>query len=112
MRANTRYNPRVTSTATAALPPEIVRLFWDTDVATVDLAAHRDYVCERIMTRGGWAAMRWLKAQYTKEELREFLARRGHRIAPRERAYWSLVAGLPEVEQATGGGRPPWADQP
>jgi hypothetical protein len=97
------YPPGVPS----PLPDFIQILFWDVDPATVDLTGHRDYVMERVMTRGGWDAMRWLRSTYETTSLADFLQTRGERLAPRERAYWSLVA-LCEVPQEQGGGRPPW----
>jgi hypothetical protein len=53
-------------------------------------------------------AMRWLRKSYTRQELASFLERKGHRLAPRDRAYWALVAGVP-VDAEQGGARPPWA---
>jgi len=91
-----------------SLPPDVARLFWDTDPAQVDLRAHRDYVLERVMSRGGWAAMRWLRDTYTTDEMADFLVRKGVRLAPRELAYWSLIAGI-EISAPRGGARPPWA---
>lgn len=89
------------------LPPSVERLFWDVDPADVDLDAHADYVMERVMSRGTLEAMRWLRATYSVEQMADFLERRGDRIAPRDRAYWRLIAGLPR-EQSPGGARPPW----
>lgn len=88
--------------------PEVVRLFWDVDPDTVDLERHRDYVMERVMARGGWEAMRWLRRTYSIEQMADFLVRKGHRLAPRERAYWALIADV-EIPIGPGGGRPPWA---
>lgn len=70
----------------AALPPDVARLFWDTEPGRVDLRDHRDYVMERVMSRGGWTAMRWLRDTYSIEEMADFLVRKGARLAPRERA--------------------------
>lgn len=91
-----------------SLPPDVARLFWDTDPEQVDVRSHRDYVMERVMSRGGWVAMRWLRETYAVEEIGEFLLRKGGRLAPRERAYWSLIAGV-EVPITRGGARPGWA---
>ncbi|MDQ3032183.1 MAG: hypothetical protein M3Y87_07195 [Myxococcota bacterium] len=93
---------------TSSLPPEVTRLLWDVDPETVDLRRHADYVMERVMSRGTLAAMRWLRETYARDELASFLERRGDRLAPRERAYWRLIAGLPRAD-APGGARPPWA---
>jgi hypothetical protein len=90
------------------LPEDVTRLFWDVDPTTVDLEKHADYVMERVMSRGTLTAMRWLRAHYARERLADFLSRKGHRLSPRDRAYWSLVAGIGTVG-GPGGARPPWA---
>lgn len=90
------------------IPAELERLFWDVDPAAIDLELHRDYVIERVMARGTWPAMRWLIARFEKAQLADFLQRRGDRLAPRNRAFWSLIADVP-YQATPGGGRPPWA---
>jgi len=92
----------------AALPTYVAKLFWEVDPASIDIAAHRDYILERVMSRGGWAAMQWLMGTYSREDLADFLKRRGGKLAPRERAYWSVIAGV-ELPPEVGGGRPIWA---
>jgi hypothetical protein len=93
---------------TVPLPDDVERLFWDVDPASVDVRVHADYVMERVMTRGTLAAMRWLRQTYSREAIAEFLRRRGHRLSPRDRAYWALVAGI-RLPSEPGGARPPWA---
>jgi hypothetical protein len=90
------------------IPAELDWLFWDVDPRALDLDRHRDYVVERIMARGNWEAMRWLIRHVERAVLADFLRRKGHRLAPRERAFWCLIADVPH-EAAPGGGRPPWA---
>jgi hypothetical protein len=90
------------------IPADVARLFWDIDPATLDLEHHGDYVLERVMTRGNWAAMSWLRATYSRDVLAEFLHRKGSRLGPRDLAYWCLVAGV-RMPQSPGGARPPWA---
>jgi len=97
-----------TRSVSEPLPDYIARLLWQVDPGQIDLDAHRDYVLERVMQRGGWDAMRWLRRTYSPETMADFLRRRGARLPPRERAYWSLAAGV-EIEQEPGGGRPSWA---
>ena len=92
-----------------SLPVEVARPFWDVDPIDVDLVQNADYVMERVMLRGGWEAMRWLRATYARAALADFIERKGRRrLSPRELAYWCLIAGLPDVS-SQGGGRPPWA---
>jgi hypothetical protein len=90
------------------IPDAVQALFWDVDPTTVQLPDHADYVIERVMSRGTWDAMRWLRATFDNTVLVDFLRRKGQRLAPRERAYWQLVTGV-GGEQVTGGGRPAWA---
>ncbi len=91
------------------IPREIAAYFWDVDVAALDVVKHKDYVMERLMSRGDLRAMAWLRVRYGASELRDFLVRRGSRVlAPRELAYWALICDV-EVEPRTGGGRPAWA---
>jgi hypothetical protein len=89
------------------LPDSVRRLFWDTDPDTVDLDRHADYVMERIMSRGTLDAMHWLRRTYSVERMANFLRRKAHRLSPRDRAYWCLVAGVEDVYSA-GGATPPW----
>ena len=90
------------------IPAEHRWLFWDVDADSIDIDRHADYVLERVMLRGDWAAMRWLVQTFTADTLADFLARKQDRLPPRERAFWSLIAGRPRVLDA-GGGRPSWA---
>ena len=90
------------------IPESLAWLFWEVDPTTIDLERHRDYVLERIMTRGDWIAMRWLIDRVEKPILAEFLARRADQLSPRDRAFWSLIADAP-VPAAPGGARPAWA---
>ncbi len=90
------------------VPAEVERLFWDVDPSTIDPVRDADYVMERVMTRGGLVAMRWLVATYPRDALAEFLGRKAERLAPRERAFWALIAGV-AAPAVPGGGRPTWA---
>lgn len=92
-----------------SLPPFLVRLLWDVDPAKVDLERDKRLVFERVMSRGTWEAMRWLRATYTEAELADFVRKEGlRRLTPRDRAYWALVCGV-ELDPGPGGGRPSWA---
>src|SRR4051812_25192008 len=56
--------------------PEVAKLFWETDPATIDLGRHGDYVMERVMSRGGWEAMCWLRRTFSRQRLADFLLRK------------------------------------
>lgn len=93
----------------SALPPFVERLLWDVDPASIDLDRDAPLVLERVMSRGSWEAMKWLRATYPQAKLASFVRSEGvRRLSPRDRAYWALVCGV-EVEPGPGGGRPSWA---
>ncbi len=90
------------------IPEELRWLFWEVEKDALDLERHHDYVLERVMARGDWDAMRWLIRTFSEPVLADFLARKGPRLSPRDRAFWSLIAGVERVSQP-GGGRADWA---
>lgn len=91
------------------IPEGLHELFWDVDPAAVELPRHADYVIERVMTRGGWSAMCWLRRTFSREALADFLTRKAARLPARERAYWRLIATGSRGPAERGGGRPAWA---
>ena len=68
---------------------------------------HRDYVIERVMVRGTWEAMRWLRRTYPRKILATSCDA-GVIDCRRDRAYWGLIAGI-RVCPVAGGSRPAWA---
>lgn len=91
------------------LPASVLRLLWDVELSEVDLDRDRALVLERVMTRGTWHAMRWLRERYPRDVLAEFVRVHGRqRLTPRDLAYWSLVTDV-ETSSTAGGGRPRWA---
>jgi hypothetical protein len=57
-------------------------------------------IMERVMQRGCWDDMRWLLGEFSPEQLRSYLERRGRRtLAPRELRFWSRICGVPDDQQ-------------
>jgi hypothetical protein len=95
--------------STERVPPPIALLLWDVDVEAIDLDRDRALVFERVMTRGTWEAMQWMRARYSRDTIAGFLqSSAARRIPPRDLAYWALVADV-EIPAARGGARPKWA---
>jgi Family of unknown function (DUF6922) len=93
----------------STLPEFVARLLWDVDPQAVDPERDRALILERVMSRGSWEAMKWLRARYSRDELADFIARHGaSRLSPRDLAYWAAVCEVDAVVGA-GGGRPSWA---
>ena len=91
------------------LPEFVSRLLWDVDPTRIDLDRDAALIFERVMTRGTWDAMKWLRARYSREVLASFVRGEGaRRLSPRDLAYWALVCGL-DANVGVGGGRPSWA---
>ena len=77
------------------LPPDLYRFFWEYDQQRIDIRKHRELIMTRIMARGDWRAMTWLRKVYSGKKIREYLFRKGWKILPpRELNYWALVAGV------------------
>ncbi len=90
------------------LPESVTRLLWDVDPAAIDVEPDRALIMERVMSRGTWEAMCWLRATYSQAQLAEFVLGRGARVlSPRDLSYWALMADV-QVPSQAGGGRPRW----
>lgn len=86
-------------------PPSVLRLLWDVDPSTIDLDRDRALIFERVMTRGTWDAMQWLRARYSREAMAAFLTSpAARRLPPRDLAYWALVSDV-QIEAKPGGAR-------
>jgi len=78
------------------LPEFLFHFFWEYDPTTIDLADHADLIMNRLMSRGTWDAMVWLKNHYSRGQLVSFLTRRGRtKLPPRELNYWAFICGVP-----------------
>jgi len=77
------------------LPEFLFPLFWEYDPRTMDIVKHASLIIGRIMERGSWASMVWLRETYSREQLVSFLEGRGRRmLPPRELNYWALISGI------------------
>jgi hypothetical protein len=94
------------------VPADVARLLWDQDLGRIDLDRDAPVVIERVMARGSWEAMKWLRRRFSKDVLAAFVRTRGRQVlSPRDLAYWALVTEveLPAGQPGPGGGRPKWA---
>ena len=80
--------------------PELLRpFFWEHDFERLSWRADRDFIAERILTRGTWPAITWLRKRMGKAGLRDFLlASKGRTLTPRQLRFWQLILDLPEQE--------------
>jgi len=79
-----------------SLPAEIRSLFWEYDARNLSWESDSDLVIGRILARGTWAALVWLRRHLSDEDLRRWLlAREGAGLSPQQLRYWQLMLDLP-----------------
>lgn len=72
-------------------------LFWDTDVAQIDLQKHKASVIERIMTRGRFDEFRAMMQFYGSETVRQTMLSARH-LDKITLAFCSTIFDLPVTE--------------
>lgn len=78
--------------------PRLLRpFFWDYELDDLSWERDRKLIVERVLTRGTWAAQRWVWESLGDEGLRSWLtATRGRSLTPRQLRFWQLILGLRE----------------
>ena len=94
------------------LPKDLESLFWDCDFHAVRLDEHRSFIIRRILDRGSWKAIMWLRHTLGDEALRDwFVKKNGGGLDPRKLRFWGLILDLPvhDVDEWVCGARTsPW----
>lgn len=81
------------------LPPAIAALFWDCEEGSVYWDLHRDAVVERVLARGDWESIQWVRQRAGDAVVREVLVRtRGRALSPEQLRLWQLLLGLPDED--------------
>ena len=79
------------------LPRFLKPLFWETDLARIDLRRHRFYLIERLIEYGDDRAIHWLKKSCTAAQIAE-VVRASRAISPNTASLWALILGIPRNE--------------
>jgi hypothetical protein len=78
------------------LPALLGRYFWDYAPGRLAWPEHSYTIILRLLEKGGWDAVRWLRSNVSDADLREFITeRRGRGLDPKRLRYWELILGLP-----------------
>lgn len=81
-----------------ALPEDIMGLFWDCDQVDVSISEHESFMVGRILDRGDWNAISWLRKEIGDKAIREWLERKhGGQLDARKLRFWELLLGLPDT---------------
>jgi hypothetical protein len=70
------------------------KLFWDSDIADIDLKKHQRYVIERVMTRGGMDDFNKLQKIYQKTEIVSALTQ-SRQLDPKTAHFCSWYYNIP-----------------
>lgn len=74
-------------------------LFWDCDFSTLELGKHRNFIIRRILDRGDWQAITWLRRTVGDGVIRDWLLERhGGGLDPRKLRFWGLILELPTAK--------------
>ncbi len=79
------------------LPENLRSLFWDCDFDSLDLDENLRFVIRRILDRGDWDAITWLRKTAGDPAIRDwFLTTNGRGLDPPRLRFWALILDLPE----------------
>lgn len=85
-----------------ALPASVRVLLWDCEAAELSWERHGDFLAERVLSRGDWDAICWLRQRAGNQRLRELISHsRGRFLTRRQLRFWELVLDLPAAEVDT-----------
>jgi len=79
------------------LPVRMKPFFWDYPFHLLRMDKDLDLIISRLLSRGDWEAVKWLRARLPEDELKSWLTcRRGAGLSPQKLRFWELVLELPE----------------
>lgn len=89
----------MTAEETVELPELLGRYFWDYAPGRLTWPESRHTIIWRLLEKGGFDAVRWLRRHVGDEGIREFIIeRRGRGIDPKRLRYWELILDLPKEQ--------------
>ena len=72
------------------IPSTLQSLFWDTDLAAFNPAAHPDYTIFRVLELGDVDAAAWMRATFSEAEIRRVLQTE-RRLSRKSANFWALI---------------------
>ena len=58
---------------TGSIPSSFHQFFWDTDPKTIDLKKHQNYIIARLLDKGNWQAVKWIKSKYSNKNIKQVI---------------------------------------
>jgi hypothetical protein len=65
-------------------------LFWDTDIARLNLQENKQYIIERALELGDEKAVRWLFSIYGRSDIKKAL-QKSRNLSRKSSNYWNLI---------------------
>lgn len=78
-----------------ALAAKLPKLFWDSDLASLDPEAHLDFILGRLLTEGDWSVVQATRAWVGDQAIAAFVRRAGRRLDRRTRRFLEVVLEIP-----------------
>lgn len=80
-----------------SLPARLKPFFWDVPFRSLTLDRDRDLIMRRLLDRGDWESVKWLRTRYSDRDLGNWLVdRRGAGLSPSKLRFGELILDLPE----------------
>lgn len=81
------------------VPAQFASLFWDCNLATLDVDLHREQILERVLELGGLEEVRWSLDTYGDDEFIAYLRGYGReRLSKDALSFWYCYYGLGEPQ--------------
>ncbi len=76
------------------VPDALRSLFWDVDVTTCDVTAHKRYAIGRVLELGDPDAVTWMRSTFEASDIAHAI-KSDRRLSRRSATFWGLVYGVP-----------------
>ena len=87
----------MTDETTTDLPENLRSLFWDCDFSSLSWRQYSNFIIKRILERGTWDEITWLRRSAGDEAIRDwFLRKQGGGLDPMRLRFWQVILDLPE----------------
>lgn len=78
------------------LPSHLSTLFWDYEFNELSWEKNRDLIIARILSKGEWSDVSWLRSKCSDEEIRYWIIKhKGSCLDPPRLRFWELILELP-----------------
>lgn len=85
--------------SSTSLPVQLRPLFWQHNFSDLRLPRDRDYVIDRILTRGTLPDIQWVIHNVGKPTIKDWIYRRGALVlCPRRLSFWKVILEIPRSD--------------